>query len=183
MNAPRFRSTAAFAHRQRAAAPTVDRATFVIFSLGQQRYAVPVELVERVLRVSNPDSAPMDHAHFAGRDVRLIDLASALRAPEALMPASNLETSPHTRVLIFALPAVWVAAVVDVVHEVATIDASTVAPITRSVPDAATFTAPGVRGHFTRADQTVLVLDMIRVMRTLFERAQAAVTEAERGRA
>ena len=46
-----FKSTAMFAVRRRAVS-TVERATFVSFSIGDHRLAGPVELIERVLRPS-----------------------------------------------------------------------------------------------------------------------------------
>src|SRR6187551_2651036 len=120
MIAPRFRSTAAFSRRHRQA-KIVDRATFVIFSLQGQRFAAPVESVERVLRGAPSRDGVMTSVEHSGRRVPLLDLRSALGlAPQA---ASALGSE---RTLVFAVQGAWIACAVDAVYEVATIDASIV---------------------------------------------------------
>lgn len=159
INAPRFRSTAAFAARTRATAPAVERATFVTFSLGGRRFAAPVETVERVLRWSAVRPAGADHAEgdlgtvsYAGRNVPLVDLAGAL----------DLEYQPSasSRALVLTVPGGWLAAVVDDVHEIATVEAASIEPI---APDRVDLPA-GVRGAFMRHDREMLVLDIVRAL-------------------
>lgn len=165
MSLPRFRSTAAYTQRVRQTVPTVDRATFVIFTMDERVFAVPVELVERVLRLD----AQIDHDHvlFAKRQVRLIDLRRALdRSPVA--PATR--GAMGERLIIFSVQDTWIAARVDSVLEVATIDASLVQPIAPA--ESATLPA-GSRGRFSRQANVVIVLDMVRVLRALFDRERA----------
>ena len=150
MSIGRFRSTAAFSPRARVGVVAIDRATFVIFSIGGHRFAVSVERVERVLR----DDGAHDTVTYAGRSVPVASLASALGL--ALAP------STRSRVLIFSDGATWTAAAVDVVHEVVTIDASTVSPLVSD--DAQTYLPIGARGVFTRQEQRVLVLDVTRAL-------------------
>ena len=150
MSIGRFRSTAAFSPRARAGVVAIDRATFVIFSIGGHRFAVSVERVERVLR----DDGAHDTVTYAGRSVPVANLASALGL--ALAP------STRSRVLIFSDGATWTAAAVDVVHEVATIDASAVA--SAAYDGSHTYLPIGARGVFTRQDQSVLVLDVTRAL-------------------
>ena len=151
MSIGRFRSTAAFSPRTRAPAVAVDRATFVIFSIGEHRFGVPVERAERVLRA---DFA-LDSVTYSGRSLPLANLASALGL--VLVP------SIRSRVLVVAYAQSWIAAAVDAVHEVATIDASMVAPLVYD--GTPTYLPVGARGIFMRQEQTVLVLDVARALK------------------
>jgi chemotaxis signal transduction protein len=167
MSVPRFRSTAALSIRQRQAAPTVDRATFVLFSLGEHRFAAPVTVVERVLRggavgadarVADADVAD-GHVAYAGRQVPVLDLRRAFSAAQAV--PSTLGTR---RLLIFSVQAVWLAAEVDAVQEVATIDASDVEALAANAEHVV-----GARGRFRRHGHDVTVLDMLRVVRAVYD--------------
>lgn len=162
MSVPRFRSTAALSIRQRQAAPTVDRATFVLFSLGGHRFAAPVTVVERVLRggaVMNDAHVADGHVAYAGRQVPVLDLRRAFG--EASAVPSTLGTR---RLLIFSVQAVWIAAEVDAVQEVATIDASDVEALAANAEHVV-----GARGRFRRHGHDVTVLDMLRVVRAVYD--------------
>jgi chemotaxis signal transduction protein len=172
MNMPRFRSTAALSVRQRRVVPTVDRATFVLFSLGAHRFAAPVTLVERVLRArpANAGSADADaadadaadadlHIAYAGRQVPVLDLRLAFADRAARVSARDTR-----RLLIFSVQEVWIAAEVDDVQEVATIDASAVESLPVDVEHVV-----GARGHFHRHGHEVIVLDMLRVVRAVYD--------------
>ncbi len=150
MSIGRFRSTAAFAPRVRAPVHVIDRATFVVFSIGGHRFGVLVERVERVLRVDGVANA----VTYAGQSLALTDLASALGL--ALAP------SILSRVLVFVEGERWVAAVVDAVHEVATIDAAMISPL--AFDGSRTYLPVGARGVFTRHEQSVIVLDVGRAL-------------------
>jgi len=168
MTMPRFRSTAALSPRQRRAVAQVDRATFVVFTLGGRRLAVPVESVERVLRIGapteagGPDVRPT-HVSHAGHSVPLLTLEPAMR----LLPSVPTAAS---RVVVFSVRDVWVAAVVDQVHEVAIMDASLVQPVGEEER-----TLVGARGRFERHGHLVIVLDMLAVVRAVYEAAQRVV--------
>jgi chemotaxis signal transduction protein len=157
-----FRSTAAFAARTRSAAPAVERATFVTFSLGGRRFAVPVEAVERVLQTFGADMRKRTHVSHAGVDVPLADLALGLG-----LAGTPSDTS---RVLVLNLPTGWLAAVVDEVHDVAVVDAAMISLAGRRnvteeserVGDAGLPT--GVQGMFVQRDHETLVLDVGRAL-------------------
>lgn len=174
MTAPRFRSTAAFTMRQRHTAPAIDRATFVIFSLGGQRYAAPAESVERVLRHAQSEAHALSLVEHNGRQVTVIDLRDVLQhasrelscdesghaPPMGGSPPPSRSMALGQRTLVFSVQDAWVAATVDAVYEVATIDATLVRPV-----EAATAV---VRGRFVRHDHHVLVLDLLRVVRAVY---------------
>jgi len=146
-----FKSTAMFAVRRRAVT-TVERATFVCFSIGEHRLAGPVELIDRVLRPST--DAPS--VSFDGRVLPYADLASPLgltlgRGAVALR-----------RVIVAHVNDQWWALPVDAVHDVISVDASDVLPLPADHPDAH---RTGAIATFARGGSTVLVLDLVRLLR------------------
>ncbi|MEQ1691394.1 MAG: chemotaxis protein CheW [Gemmatimonas sp.] len=187
MTAPRFRSTAAFTMRHRQAAPIIDRATFVIFSLDGQRYAAPAESVERVLRQTPSGEHGARVVEHAGQQVPIIDFRAALggatssRASEA-GSAPDVRPAAGQRTLVFSVQDVWIAATVDAVYEVATIDAALVRPLEPVVAFSESTMPRAVRGRFVRHDQEVQVLDMLRVVRAVYEATHHA-TDVNRSRA
>ncbi len=151
MSIGRFRSIGA-APRARSLSVQIDRATFVVFVVGGHRFAVPVESVERILR----PSASHHSVEYGGRTMPLTDLASSLGL--ALAP------TVRSRIIVFNPGPQWIAAAVDVVLEVATIDASEVGPL--AFDGSRTYLPVGARGVFSRHDASVLVLDVRRALRT-----------------
>jgi chemotaxis signal transduction protein len=146
-----FKSTALFAVRRRAVS-TVERATFVCFSIGDHRLAGPVELIERVLRPSSDAASVV----FAGRVLPLADLAS----PLGLVPGGG--AAALRRVLVVQVNDDWRALPVDAVHDVISVDARDVRPLPTAHPDAH---RAGALATFTRGDSTVLVVDLVRLLR------------------
>ena len=171
MTAPRFRSTAAFSRRHRQA-KLVDRATFVIFSLHGQRFAAPIESVERVLRGApepEPGKATVEHS---GRRVPVLDLRAALGFTQGVAAAPTLQ-----RTLVFTVQGAWIASVVDAVYEVATIDASTVELFVTTPSDDNVTRPAAARARFSRHEHEVLVLDIVRVVRAVYEATHHARDE------
>jgi len=152
----------------------VDRATFVIFSLQGHRFAVPVESVERVLRGAPARDAAMTGVEHGGRRVPLINLRAVLGFVRASSPA--IESHALERTLVFTVEGAWVACPVDAVYEVATIDASTVELLTPGAEDSVRRPA-AARARFTRHEQEVLVLDIVRVVRAVYEAAPRATRD------
>lgn len=168
----RFRSTAAFDLRRRSIAPAIDRATFVVFSLGELRVALPVEAVERVLRTGEANvgnakpshSTRTPHVQYHGQLVPVGNFRSAL----------YLETDPtrsrHSRWLIVSALQSLTAIEVEAVHEVATLDASLIRPLPAETQgwwfDRVANAWPlGTRGIFARPGHDVVILDILRLMR------------------
>lgn len=146
-----FKSTALFAVRRRAVT-TVERATFVCFSIGAHRLAGPVELIDRVLRPSTDTPS----VSFEGRLLPYADLAS----PLGLVLGGG--AVGLRRVLVAHVNDAWWALPVDAVHEVVSVDASEVLPLSVGHPDAH---RSGAIATFTRGGSTVLVLDLVRLLR------------------
>ncbi|WP_396201622.1 chemotaxis protein CheW [Gemmatimonas sp.] len=146
-----FKSTAMFAVRRRAVT-AVERATFVCFSIGAHRLAGPVELIDRVLRPST--GAPS--VTFEGRVLPYADLAS----PLGLVLGGG--AVGLRRVLVAHVNDEWWALPVDAVHDVVSVDALEVLPLRADHPDAH---RTGAIATFTRGERTVLVLDLVRLLR------------------
>lgn len=160
MTAPRFASTAALHTRRQTATPVVDRATFVVFVVSSQRYAVPAESAERVLRAAPTHAGGALVVDYRGRLVPVINLRAALLALPLDCEASLQRT------LVFSVQDVLIAARVDAVTEVVTIEAAEVRPVASTSPDRV---PAGVRGQFALHGDIVWVLDMLRVVRTVYE--------------
>jgi chemotaxis signal transduction protein len=169
MTVPRFRSTAAFALRARSKASVVERATFVTFSVGGRRFAAAVESVERVLRGSVSGSggdatggAMTTQVHYAGRAVPLVHFAERL--------GLDARPSASSRVLVLNVANGWLAAVVDAVHEIATVDAASISlagispALVADGTEGAIAACAGARGTFHRDGREVLVLDVARAL-------------------
>lgn len=168
MSVPRFRSTAAFALRARNRKPSVERATFVTFSIGAERFAAAVEAVERVLRWTA--CTPADgvagalpvNVQYAGREIPLVDFADRL--------GLTSRPSPASRVLVLNVANGWLAVIVDEVHEIATVDAASIslagiAPALAVDGVASTPAAcAGARGTFVRDRREIVVLDIARAL-------------------
>ena len=160
---PNF-GVASVARRHRAgaanAASAVDRATLVTFTVGNETLAAPVGSVERVLRGVAPARIPgmpewlegvIEHR---GLMVPVIDLRRRFGRESRLDGASS-------RILVFSTQPDWMAAVVDSVSEVVTVDAATIVP-----PPALVRGLSGayLLGMVTHRQQVVLVLDIAKVL-------------------
>ena len=150
-----FKSTALFAVRRRTVS-TVERATFVCFSIGDRRLAGPVELIERVLRPASDAATDAASVVFAGRVLPLTDLASTL----GLVYGGG--SAALRRVLVVQVNDDWRALPVDAVHDVVSVDASDVRPLPAAHPDAH---RAGALATFARGGSSVLILDLVRLLR------------------
>ena len=152
--APRLRS------RAPTAAERVDRATLVSFTVGSDVLAAPVESVERVLRWSAPSAIPnlpvwlegvIDHR---GRMVPVVDLRKRLSR-------ESRATNAATRIVVFNTHPDWLAAIVDSVPEVLTVDASNIVP---PPPLVRGLSGEFLIGMVTHREQVVLVLDVAKLL-------------------
>ncbi|MEO7362111.1 MAG: chemotaxis protein CheW [Gemmatimonadaceae bacterium] len=152
----RHRSAAAAA----AATAAVDRATLVTFTVGRDTLAAPVESVERVLRYVAPSPIPGMPDWLEGvisyRNVMLpvIDLRKRFGR-------SGATSGVGTRIVVFNTQPEWLAAIVDAVTEVVTVDASTIAP---PPPLVRGLSGAYLLGMVKHREQVVLVLDAAKVL-------------------
>lgn len=148
-----------------------DMVKLVIFQLGLDLFAADVFAVERVLRYTAPNCVPDVPEWIEGvlehRD-KVIPVVDMRRRIEL----ADRSITPDTRILVLATPEGWVGAVVDAVHEVASIAASNVSPppaLFRGVK------AEFITGVAKVRDQLVVVLNVERVLastdRIAFEQA------------
>jgi purine-binding chemotaxis protein CheW len=142
------------------AAAAVDRATLVTFTVGADTLAAPVETVERVLRFVAPSPLPgmpewlegvIEHRNVM---VPVIDLRKRFSR-------SALTTGATTRLVVFNTQPDWLAAIVDAVTEVVTVDAASIAPAPSLVRG---LSGAYLLGMVTHREQVVLVLDIARVL-------------------
>lgn len=162
---PTSSGSSAFGARHRsaaaaAAAAAVDRATLVTFTVGEDTLAAPVESVERVVRFAQPSPIPgmpdwlEGVIEYRGVMVPVIDLRRRFGR-------ERLTTGATTRVVVFNTQPDWLAAIVDAVTEVVTVDASAIAPPPSLVRG---LSGAYLLGMVKHREQVVLVLDVAKVL-------------------
>ena len=138
----------------------VEKRQLVIFRVGDQQYAADVFSVERVLRWTAPRAIPNVPAwldgviDYGGRAVPVIDL----RTRFDLAVSASREQS---RILVFTLGESWIAATVDAVDEVATVEA-------RELEEPPTLFRGLARQYLKallrRGEQVIVVLDVAQLL-------------------
>lgn len=114
------------AHRVVEQAPEAPE-TWVTVGLGSEIYAIPVETVEEVLRVSTITRLPYAPqavrgiTHHRGRVLTVLDLRVRLGLPE-------MEITPHSRIAVVASRGRSIGLLVDVAFQVAKLLPSSVQP-------------------------------------------------------
>ena len=154
----------------------VERAQLVVFRVGADRYAADVYSVERVLRFQQPRPIPNVPAWlvgvigYGGRAVPVIDLRTRFDLPAAT-------DTEHTRILIFTLETGLVAATVDCVDEIVTVDAAALEEPPAIVHGLA---RQYLRALLRRDDHLTVVLDIAQLLnsreRIVLNRAMAETT-------
>ncbi len=163
-----------------------DDDQFVTLGLGEEVFAVPVELVREILDMRQPFRIPEAPAHLAGLiDVRgqavpVIDLRLKLGLPPR---AANADT----RILVLDVPidgrSLSLGLIADRVFEVTGLDAGSVGP----PPDiGTTWSCDYIDGIGRRGDHFVLIFNLSRLLasedvallRTAAPRIEPALSEA-----
>lgn len=134
--------------------------TFVTFNLADERFALPVEPIEQVVRVSTITRVP--HAprpirgvtNLRGRVIPVIDLRLRIGLPE-------IEIDRSTRVISVSSRGRLVGLLVDAVHHVMHINLNQVQP---PPEDIMTLQSDYIRGVYGEADDLILLLDIDRAL-------------------
>ena len=158
-----------------------DIVKLVTFQLGLDLFGADVLSVDRVLRYSPPNCVPDVPAwiegviEHRGKVVPIVDLRRRVEL-------SDDSITPETRILILNTSTGYVGVIVDMVHEVAMIAASSVSPppsLFRGL------SAEFIRGIAKVRDQLVVILDVERVLsstdRIAFDASAQSVEAALRG--
>ena len=138
----------------------IETVKLVTFDLGSDVFAAEVFAVERVLRHVQPNSVPdvpewiAGVIEYSGGVIPVVEM----RRRMGLDPA---EVSHDTRILVFAASGGRIGAIVDAVHEVATIPKASINP---PPPMFRGLAAEFVRGIAKVRDQLVVILDVDRVL-------------------
>jgi purine-binding chemotaxis protein CheW len=134
--------------------------TWVSFDLAGEVYALPVERLQEVLRVTSITRVP--HApnpirgitNMRGRVLAVVDLRVRLGLPSA-------ELEPQNRILVVASRDHWIGLLVDSAHQVVKVLPSTVQP---PPADVMTERSDFIRGLCQVEDELVILLDVDRVL-------------------
>ena len=141
-----------------------DSGQFVTLGLGDELFAVPVELVCEILDMRQPFRIPEAPPHLAGlidvrgRAVPVIDLRLKLGLP-------SREATAETRILVLEVPIagrlLMLGLIADRVLEVASLDAGSLSPS----PEIGTRWAHDyIQGIGRRGDSFVVIFDMPRLL-------------------
>lgn len=153
---------------------TQDKTQIVTFRLGEDLFAADIFSVERVLRYREPTPVPNvppwieGVTEYQSRVVPVVNLRARFGMPPR--PAVN-----ETRMLVLATEGAWIAAVVDAVLDVSTLDPSRLAP---PPPMFRGLANEYLRGIVRRDDRLVIFLDVARLMNADERLTLAALTDA-----
>jgi len=137
-----------------------DQAQIVTFRLGDDLFAADIFSVERVLRYAPPTPIPnvpdwiAGVLDYRGRVVPVLDLRRRFEMP-------SREPVAETRTLVFVANGQWIAAVVDAVLEVASVDPSRLAP---PPPLFRGLAGEYLRGLVRHGSRLVIYLDVARLL-------------------
>lgn len=155
---------------------TPDKTQIVTFRLGEDLFAADIFSVERVLRYREPTPVPNVPAWIEGvteyqsRVVPVVNLRARFGLP-AVAAASE------TRMLVLTTEGTWIAAVVDAVLDVSTLDPARLAP---PPPIFRGLAGEYLRGIVRREDRLVIFLDVARLMSADERMTLVRITEHER---
>jgi purine-binding chemotaxis protein CheW len=143
---------------------SADRATYVLFALGDEEYGLPVSAVVSIIRYKTPTPVPrasevvLGVVNLRGRVLPVINLGARFSG-KPFAPTSR------SRIVVTESEGGAVGIAVDCASEVVTFDAESIQPVPQGVlnPD----TARAVVGMVERPDGMVVLLDpeetMIRI--------------------
>ena len=139
---------------------TQEKTQIVTFRLGEDLFAADIFSVERVLRYREPTPVPNAPPWLEG----VTDYQSRVLPVVNLRARFGLPVTPavsETRMLVLSTEGTWVAAVVDAVLDVSTLDASKLAP---PPPIFRGLAGEYLRGIVRRDDRLVILLDVARLL-------------------
>jgi purine-binding chemotaxis protein CheW len=139
-----------------------DRAQIVTFRLGDDLFAADIFAVERVLRYEAPTPIPnvpdwiAGVLDYRGRVVPVLDLRRRFEMPPRAAVA-------ETRTLVFVAHGQWIAAIVDAVLEVASVDPTRLSP---PPPLFRGLAGEYLRGLVRHGSRLIIYLDVSRLLST-----------------
>jgi purine-binding chemotaxis protein CheW len=105
---------------------------YIIFNLGEEEYAVPISIVEEIVKISNLIKVPKSKSYFAGimdirgKVVRMIDLSKKLNI-------RTQEDIPQDRAIVIKIGGKSIGVIVDKVSHVVHFPQSQIDPPPPSV--------------------------------------------------
>ena len=141
-------------------AEKIEVVKLVTFALGSDLFAAEVFAVERALRHVQPNSVPdlpdwiAGVIEYEGGVIPVVDMRKRMGLPPA-------DVTHETRILVFVAQGGRIAAIVDEVHEVATIPKAAINPPPAMFRG---LSSEFVRGIAKVRDQLVVILDVDRVL-------------------
>ena len=147
----------------------------VAFTLGAEEYAVPVQSVEGIIKLSEPTKVPGAAAHIRGvmnlrgKVISVFDLRCRFGLP-------SLEDETDARVLVISDGNTNVGMLVDSVSEVLTLDSATVQ---QAPPEVVSGHAKAIAGICRIAERLIIILDLAAVLEDDVHEIEADVQSVE----
>ncbi|WP_411824695.1 chemotaxis protein CheW [Leptospira sp. 'Mane'] len=143
---------------------------YIIFNLGDEEYAIPITIVEEIVKITNLIRVPQSKSYFAGimdirgKVVRMIDLAKRL----------NIKTGQETlieRAIVINLGGKSVGVIVDKVSHVVHFPANQVDPPPPSVKG---ISSRYITGVGKKDNRFIILIDIEKIL-TVEEISEMAV--------
>ncbi|TGN06807.1 chemotaxis protein CheW [Leptospira ilyithenensis] len=143
---------------------------YIIFNLGEEEYAIPITIVEEIVKITNLIRVPQSKTYFAGimdirgKVVRMIDLAKRL----------NIKTGQETlieRAIVINLGGKSVGVIVDKVSHVVHFPANQVDPPPPSVKG---ISSRYITGVGKKDNRFIILIDIEKIL-TVEEISEMAV--------
>lgn len=144
---------------------------YIIFNLGEEEYAIPISIVEEIVKITNLIRVPQSKSYFAGimdirgKVVRMIDLGKRLNIRSA-------NTAQAERAIVINLGGKSVGIIVDRVSHVVHFPASQVDPPPPSVKG---ISSRYITGVGKKENRFIILIDIEKIL-TLEEIAEMAVS-------
>jgi purine-binding chemotaxis protein CheW len=138
---------------------STEASRFLIFSLCQEQYAVPLLKVKEVIALTETTPVPYSPNYFKGimnlrgQVISVIDLRTKLKMPKG-------EASSETAIVILDLSPLSLGIVVDSVESVLAVDASEIQP----PPEVGGASTAYIRGVTRKDKKLILLLDIERTL-------------------
>jgi len=133
---------------------------FIIFNLGEEEYAIPISIVEEIVKITNLIRIPQSKSYFAGimdirgKVVRMIDLAKRLNIRSAT-------TNQAERAIVINLGGKSVGIVVDRVSHVVHFPPHTVDPPPPSVKG---ISSRYITGVGKKENRFIILIDIEKIL-------------------
>ncbi len=137
-----------------------EKLSFIEFNLGQDRYAIPLDIVREVLSIPETTNIPNAPDYFVGM-MNLRGLVITVLDPRVKLKITPLEDSSENAVIVVQIGQLTVGVIVDTINEVINIlprEIGSVPPMNQQIK------TEYVSGVISKGEDIALLLDIGRAL-------------------